>query len=72
MAYLLFDDWYEIGTGITSPANSIHLFSLDGLQIPLSYFLNALADAMISLKPEDIIRVSVKLPSIIYEEGNSV
>lgn len=72
MAYLLFDDWYEIGTGVTSPANSIHLFSLDGLQIPLSYFLNALADAMISLKPEDIIRVSVKLPSIIYEEGNSV
>jgi len=43
IAYFLFDDWKQIGE---SNNNSIHIFSLDGVLVPLSYLLIAAGKAM--------------------------
>ena len=43
IAYFLFDDWKQIGE---SNNNSIHMFSLDGVLVPLSYLLIAAGKAM--------------------------
>lgn len=48
VANLLFDEWEYVGKTAaeqTKP-NSIHAFSLNGVLIPLSYFLYAIADAI--------------------------
>ena len=46
VAYLLFDDWSTIGD-IQTGTQGIHVLSLDGLMIPLSYLLTATGEAMI-------------------------
>lgn len=43
VAYFLFDDWNQIGA---SNSNSIHLFNLNGVNIPLSYLLIGLGTAI--------------------------
>lgn len=64
IAYLLFDDFITIGKLKTGQANAIHVLSLDGLQVPLSVFLEALGKAMIAATQdmERFARIRVHLP----------
>lgn len=43
VANILFPDWESIGS---SSSNAIHLFSINGKYIPLSYFLHSVAKAL--------------------------
>lgn len=66
MANFMFDDWKSIGV---STNNSIHMFKLDEIQIPLSYLLIGAGTAMqqISAIPTSFFKVSFSLPKeILY------
>ena len=39
LAYLLFDDWISFSSEVSDDKNAIHIFSLEGMEIPLSYLL---------------------------------
>lgn len=64
IAYFLFDDIGIIGTNIKgSSPTALHLFDLDGIYIPLSFFLELLSDAFKSIQktqPTDLVKVSIK------------
>lgn len=65
VAYFLFDDIGTIGTKIGgSTTSALHLFDLDGIYIPLSFFLNLLGKAFNSVakQPVNLIRVNIQLP----------
>ena len=66
VAYLLFDDFESIGVTTT---NAIHIFNLNGILIPLSFFLFTLAQATagVSLSPSKIVKVSISAPKIKFE-----
>lgn len=69
-AELLFDDWVSIGE-VSGGARAIHVLQLEGIQIPLSVFLTAAGQAMVSAANdmEKIIKIRVKLPGeIIYKD----
>ena len=70
-AELLFDDWVSIGEVSGGGARAIHVLQLEGIQIPLSVFLTAAGQAMVSAANdmEKIIKIRVKLPGeIIYKD----
>jgi hypothetical protein len=46
IAFLLFDDFNTIGSGLENGPSSIHLMNLNGLFIPISSILYALGDAL--------------------------
>ena len=70
LAYFLFDDVKMLGKEYTSHGtNAIHLFNLNGVFIPLSFFLSAAADAMAATKPNQIFKFNIETPSILYEKG---
>lgn len=46
IAYFLFDDWKSIGKDPKGGANTIHVFNLSYIIVPLSWLLYKLADAM--------------------------
>lgn len=67
VAYFLFDDWNQIGV---SNSNSIHLFNLDGVNIPLSYLLIGLGTAIqeVDKSPSSFFEVQLSYNrKIIYE-----
>lgn len=66
VAYLLFDDFESIGVTTT---NAIHIFNLNGILIPLSFFLFTLAQATagISVSPSKLVKVSISTPKIKFE-----
>jgi len=39
LAYLLFDDWVSFSSEVSNDKNAIHIFSLEGMEVPLSYLL---------------------------------
>lgn len=66
MAYTLFDDWTSIGQ---VSDNSIHMFDLDGVKVPLSYLCLGAANIIreISNAPLSFYRVSLSRPTgILY------
>lgn len=66
MAGYLFQDWEYIGN---STSNSIHIFNLDGIKIPLSYLLIATGQTIldISSNPSSYFEVDFNLPNgILY------
>ena len=70
VAYMLFDDFTTIGT-VSSGANAIHIMNLNGVMFPMSVFLSLLADAIESVKDEEIRRmvsISIDAPAILYPE----
>jgi hypothetical protein len=65
---MLFDDFTTIGT-VSSGANAIHIMNLNGVMFPMSVFLSLLADAIESVKDEEIRRIvsiSIDAPAILY------
>lgn len=74
-AHLLFDDWVSIGEAQKGGASAIHVLQLEGLNLPLSVFLEATGRAMVEATSdiETMVKVSVKLPgSITYPEPMKV
>ncbi len=67
MAKLLFDDWYSVGVPQISGTQAIHIFSLDGIEIPLSVLLEATGDALIDIgrNYKAYFNVSISLPKEI-------
>ena len=66
-AQLLFDDWVTIGESTPNGVQGIHVMQLEGINLPLSVFLNAAGEAMSSAAKdmESIIKISVSLPGEI-------
>lgn len=75
MAYMLFDDFSTIGQ-VSSGGQAIHIMNLNGIMMPMSVILTALADAIDSLEtsgPEGIRRivsVNIKAPAILWDDPN--
>jgi hypothetical protein len=70
VAYMLFDDFTTIGN-VSSSGNAIHVMNLNGIMMPLSVFLSMLADAIESVKEEDLrrlVNVSINAPAILYPD----
>lgn len=68
MAYLLFDDWKQIGNE-AGDNSSIHLFALNGIQVPLSYLLIASGKAIqeVKVRPTGFFQAHISLPqNILY------
>lgn len=63
IGYFLFDDIRAIGENIEgSNVNYLHLFDLDGIYIPLSFFLELLGNAFNSTtnQPTNLVHVNIK------------
>lgn len=72
-AALLFDDYLTIGKGINDN-NSIHVLSLDSIQLPLSVYMKACADAILDTVDElkSLVQVNIKLGGkILYPNVSS-
>ena len=71
VANLLFDDWITIGEFSGSGAQAIHVLELGTLKVPLSVFLIAAGNALISASNDTnrFINIKVNLPGQIkYED----
>lgn len=69
VAYFLFDDFDTIGVQ-TSSLTALHIFDLDGIFIPLSFFLWLIGQAMeLTLSvPVGILDINIQTPDIIYPD----
>ena len=73
MGKLFFDDWTAIGTSMVADAgNSLHVFALDGIQVPLSVMLIQAGRAIQSAASHisGYFRVNVSLPDQIKYPGS--
>lgn len=71
IAYLLFDDYNTIGDGLKNGPDAIHIMNLNGLFVPISSILYALADAIENEQSiKGIVRTSIKIPKIMYDTNN--
>lgn len=71
VAYLLFDDIDKIGIPNSGP-QSLHLFDLNGIYIPLSYLLWELANSIQHglENPHLLVKVNIKTPyNVEFEDG---
>lgn len=73
IAYFLFDDFETVGLPQTS-GTSLHIFNLDGILVPLSFFLWLLADAIEkgTRNPHDIVKAQINSGTIKWTEEQSV
>ena len=72
IAYFLFDDFTSIGNAGRSDITALHLFNLNGIYIPLSFFLKLIAEAMMDVRkqPEGYLKVKVKSPKILWPDND--
>ena len=73
VAYMLFDDFTTIGN-VSSGGNAIHVMNLNGVMFPMSVFLSMLADAIESIREEDLrrlVNVTINAPAILYPDQDS-
>ena len=67
IAYLLFDDFDAIGAGLTNGPQSIHIMNLNGVLLPISTILYALADAIENGKNiGGIVKTTLNIPDIEF------
>lgn len=69
IAYFLFDDFKTIGNEVKAgDVQAIHLMNLNGIYIPLSFFLFAFANAIEEEigNPDDFVRVEISVPGIEF------
>ena len=74
VAYLLFDDIEQIGNVNKSGVNALHLLNLNGIYVPISLVLFALAEAIEDIstdKVKDLVRVTITNPKILFPNINS-
>lgn len=70
IAYFLFDDFKTLGKEAKAgDPTAIHIMNLDGIYIPLSFFLMLVAQAIESEigDPDDFVRVSINVPEILWK-----
>ena len=70
VAYLLFDDVEQIGIENQSGANALHVLNLNGVYIPISLILFALADAIDNVSSaavKDIVKINIKSQPILFK-----
>lgn len=69
IAAFLFDDFSTIGNDIKQGANALHLFSLNGIYVPLSWFFYQLSlsfsNAEQKINSNGLVRITIKEPSEI-------
>lgn len=72
VAYMLFDDFSTIGTDVND-ATAIHIMNLNGVLIPLSFFLHIYAEALdfYIYNPAQIVKVNVRAPAILFPTQES-
>lgn len=69
IAYLLFDDFNAIGAGLTNGVNTLHIMNLNGILVPLSTILYALADSIdkkIAAEPSMVVKVHIQNQPILF------
>ena len=69
VAYLLFDDFTTIGEG-DAQGNALHVMDLNGIIIPLSVILSALAQAIREGEKDgfrEVVDVHIKAPSTLFK-----
>ena len=69
IAYLLFDDFTAVGAGLSNGVNTLHVMNLNGILLPISTILYALADSIdkvIELSPTSIVSVHISTPTILF------
>lgn len=73
IAYFLFDDFETIGFP-QSGGTSLHIFNLDGILVPLSFFLWLLANAIEkgTRNPHNIVKAQINSGTIKWTEEQSV
>lgn len=73
IAYFLFDDFDTIGLPQSS-GTSLHIFNLDGILVPMSFFLWLLAEAIEkgTRNPHDIVKAQINSGTIKWTEEQSV
>jgi hypothetical protein len=62
IANFLFDDYNAIGAGLTNSVNTLHIMNLNGILLPISSILFALADSInnvIALSPRSIVDIRI-------------
>lgn len=70
IAYFLFDDFKTLGKEAKAgDPTAIHIMNLDGIYLPLSFFLILVARAIEEEvgNPDDFVRVNVNIPSILWK-----
>ena len=71
IAYLLFDDYNTIGAGLENGPNAIHIMNLNGLFVPISSILYALADAIDNEQSiKGIVKTKLDIPKIMYDTND--
>ncbi len=70
IAYVLFDDYSTIGNLPSGGGNSIHIFTLEGMMIPLSGFLYGFGKAMLDAANnlDKWVHVSISAPAIKFPQ----
>lgn len=69
IGHLLFDDVATIGQDMTGVGGrSIHLFSLNGVLVPLSFFLSQTAAAMEGMSVQQMVKVKIKPAATHYPQ----
>ena len=69
LANFLFDDYKMLGNDLLDKgANAVHLFNLNGIRVPLSYFLAQAAEALAETAKatNGIFNISIHVPEILY------
>jgi hypothetical protein len=68
IGHLLFDDVATIGNVQKGSGRAIHMFSLDGVFVPLSFFLSQVATSMMELATSQMVKVRIKTTSTHYSQ----
>ena len=74
VAYALFDDYDAIGVVKSTGAQQLHILDLNGVQIPLSFYLYLCAQALkraadnLEENAEDLVKVSISPADAIYDD----
>lgn len=75
VAYLLFDDTSSIGDFKETTTNAIHIMNLNGILIPLSFFLYLIYRTITDYTKEKnlskLVRVTITTPEILYPTQQS-
>lgn len=70
IANFLFDDYNAIGAGLTNNVNTLHIMNLNGILLPISSILFALADSInnvIDMSPRSIVDIRINSVPIEFK-----
>ena len=68
IGHLLFDDVASIGQIPSGGGRAIHMFSLNGIFVPLSFFLSQVAQSMREVATSQMVKVKIKTASTHYSQ----